>query len=67
MSGRGGIYEGPGGQKLYGDGREVERDGRSTLPCKHERLNEEGFCRSCGADKRGLGEPRQPAKEPKND
>jgi len=24
MSGRGGIYEGPGGVKLYGDGREVE-------------------------------------------
>lgn len=23
MSVRGGVYEGPGGQKLYGDGREV--------------------------------------------
>jgi hypothetical protein len=28
MSGRGGIYEGPGGQKLYGDGREVESSGQ---------------------------------------
>jgi len=24
MSGRGGTYEGPGGQQLHGDGREVE-------------------------------------------
>lgn len=24
MAGRGGIYRGPGGEKLYGDGREVE-------------------------------------------
>jgi len=24
MSGRGGIYEGPGGEKLHGDGREVD-------------------------------------------
>ena len=23
--------------------------------CVHERLNEEGICRSCGADKRGIG------------
>lgn len=23
--------------------------------CKHERLNEEGICRSCGADCRGVG------------
>lgn len=23
--------------------------------CNHERLNEDGICRSCGADKRGIG------------
>lgn len=24
-------------------------------PCQHERLNEDGICRQCGADKRGIG------------
>jgi hypothetical protein len=33
MSGRGGIYEGPGGQELYGDGREVNP---TSMP--------EGYC-----------------------
>jgi hypothetical protein len=23
--------------------------------CRHERLNEDGYCRSCGADCRGIG------------
>ncbi len=23
--------------------------------CKHERLNEDGYCRACGADCRGIG------------
>jgi hypothetical protein len=32
MSGRGGIYEGPGGQNLYGDGREVNPIGASEPP-----------------------------------
>lgn len=26
-----------------------------SKPCSHERLNEEGICRACGADKRGIG------------
>lgn len=27
----------------------------ATTPCKHDRLNEEGICRSCGSDCRGIG------------
>lgn len=23
-------------------------------PCRHERLNEDGFCRTCSADRRGI-------------
>lgn len=24
-------------------------------PCRHDRLNEDGYCRQCGADCRGIG------------
>jgi hypothetical protein len=34
MSGRGGIYKGPGGEELFGDGREVH----PISTCPHERL-----------------------------
>jgi hypothetical protein len=27
---------------------------RLKLVCSHERLNEEGICRQCGADRRGI-------------
>jgi tRNA nucleotidyltransferase (CCA-adding enzyme) len=26
-----------------------------VVECKHERLNEDGICLTCGADKRGIG------------
>lgn len=28
---------------------------QGAAKCKHERLNEEGWCRACGADCRGIG------------
>lgn len=34
--------------------------GVKVMNCTHERLNEEGICRSCGADKRGIGESDAP-------
>jgi hypothetical protein len=32
-----------------------EKKPHGKEPCAHERLNEDGICRSCGADKRGIG------------
>lgn len=32
MTARGGIYSGPGGEKLYGDGREVEKSEPDSCP-----------------------------------
>ena len=34
---------------------DAEGAGQDAQTCTHERLNEEGICRSCGADKRGIG------------
>ena len=28
--------------------------GRTEQPCEHVRLNEDGICRTCGADRRGI-------------
>lgn len=28
--------------------------GRTEQPCEHIRLNEDGICRTCGADRRGI-------------
>ena len=33
----------------------ASEDAPTVAPCSHERLNEEGICRQCGADKRGIG------------
>ena len=69
MSDRGGMYE-HDGHMLYGDGREVEptylrptaqealdklESNKKRAPnCTHERLNEDGICHRCGADRRGI-------------
>jgi hypothetical protein len=36
--------------------REYDGEMQAQIVCAHERLDEDGICRQCGADKRGLGE-----------
>lgn len=37
---------------------EPKRQG--SISCLHERLNEEGICRNCGSDERGVGKEAMP-------
>ena len=30
------------------------RENRILISCEHDRLNDEGYCRKCGADRRGI-------------
>lgn len=59
MSGSGGVYEGPGGGKLYGDGREVDSrrsnqmpiEPNSTAPIDHSFISDDRrplCCLDCG-------------------
>lgn len=41
----------PAGREAY----EMESLNRRQAKCKHEHLTEEGTCRGCGADCRGIG------------
>lgn len=55
-----GYYSIPLGCICVGDGlygMKCEAKEHARWVCRHRRLNEDGICRACSADKRGIGEP----------
>ncbi len=52
-----GYYEIPQGCICVGDGlygMKCEAATHAKWICRHERLNEDGVCRTCGTDQRGI-------------